>query len=324
MMIRELGYSSPLFGTFMTESSLLSTQQVSDILNVSSSTVKRWVDEGRLQAVKTIGGHRKIHACDLLRVVREQHWNHVNVGPIEELLGTQNQNFCPDQTVFKFHEALTKGNQEQIRSILLESYHGGIPVNEIGDQIICPAMNQLGQEWSRGQVEIFYEHHSTQGVLASLMEIRRHLIETIRPPENSPLAIGGGPEKDHYILANLLVELVFLQSQWRVINIGPNTPVASLDKAFREKSPKIVWVSATHLAEPDTFLTDMKAFRTVVEQSGGELVIGGQGVPRTILDAIDLPWRGTNLTALNQHIRVLFPVGQPPRRGRPPGKTPTA
>jgi excisionase family DNA binding protein len=321
MMIRELGYSPPLFGAFMTESSLLSTQQVSDILNVSSSTVKRWVDEGRLQAVKTIGGHRKIHACDLLRVVREQHWNHVNVGPIEELLGAQNQNFSPDQTVSKFHTALTKGNQEQIRSMLLESYHSGIPVNEIGDQIICPAMNQLGQEWSRGQVEIFYEHHSTQGVLASLMEIRRHLIETIRTPENAPLAIGGGPEKDHYILANLLVELVFLQAQWRVINIGPNTPFSSFEKAVREKTPKIAWISATHLVEPETFFKEAKSFGALVTESGGELVLGGQAINSAILEDIGLPWRGSSLTDLNQHIRTLFPVGQPPRRGRPPGKS---
>lgn len=305
----------------MTEPPLLSTQQVSDILNVSSSTVKRWVDEGRLQAVKTIGGHRKIHACDLLRVVREQHWNHVNLGPIEELLGTQNLKACPDQTGTRFHQALCKGDQELVRTILLESYHAGIPANELGDRIIFPAMNQLGEDWSRGQVDIFHEHHATQGVLAALMEIRRHLLETVRPPENAPLALGGGPEKDHYLIANLLVELVFLQSQWRVINIGPNTPISSFEKAVREKGPKTVWVSATHLADPEAFLKEMKAFRSFVEQSGGELLIGGQAINCAMLDAIDLPWRGTTLTDLNQHIRTLFPVGQPPRRGRPPGKS---
>ncbi len=305
----------------MTESPLLSTQQVSDILNVSSSTVKRWVDEGRLQAVKTIGGHRKIHACDLLRVVREQHWNHVDLGPIEELLGTQSPPVCADQTVTRFHQALCKGDQEQVRNILLECYHSGVPVNEMGDRIICPAMNQLGLDWSRGEVDIFQEHQATQGILAGLMEIRRHLLETVRPPENAPLALGGGPEKDHYLIANLLVELVFLQAQWRVINIGPNTPIYSFEKAVREKGPKIVWISATHLHEPDSFLAEVKAFRQVVEQSGGELLLGGQAIPPSTLEALELPWRGTTMTDLSQHIRKAFPVGQPPRRGRPPGKS---
>lgn len=323
-MFRELGHSPPLFGDLMTQTPLLSTQQVSDILNVSSSTVKRWVDEGRLQAVKTIGGHRKIHACELLRVVREQHWNHVNLAPIEELLGAQSQKFSIDQTASLFHQTLCKGDQEQVRKILLDCYHGGMPLNEIGDRIIFPAMNQLGIDWSRGQVDIFSEHRSTQGVLATLIEIRRHLIETVRPPDNAPLAIGGGPEKDHYILANLLVELVFLQSQWRAINIGPNTPVSSMEQVVREKAPKTVWISASHLAEPEIFTKQMKALRHVVEQSGGELLIGGQAINCSILEAIDLPWRGTTLADLNQHIRTLFPVGQPPRRGRPPGKTPTA
>ena len=305
----------------MTEMPLLSTQQVSDMLNVSSSTIKRWVDEGRLQAVKTIGGHRKIHACDLLRVVREQHWNHVDLAPLEELLGAKNQKAHSDQTVAHFHKSLCAGDQEQVRNILLESYHAGMPLNELGDRLIFPAMNQLGEDWTRGKVDIFQEHHATQGVWAALLEIRRHLLETVRPPENAPLALGGGPEKDHYLIANLLIELVFLQAQWRVINIGPNTPTSSFEKAVREKAPKIVWLSATHLTEPETFLEEMKAFRPFVEQTGGELLIGGQAINCTMLDAIDLPWRGTTLADLNQHIRTLFPVGQPPRRGRPPGKS---
>lgn len=50
---------------------LLSPTQVAELFNVGPHTVTRWADEGRLDVVKTPGGHRRFPKDGVLRVLRE-------------------------------------------------------------------------------------------------------------------------------------------------------------------------------------------------------------------------------------------------------------
>ncbi len=50
---------------------VLSTYEASVILNVDISTVKKWVDEGKIKAFRTPGGHRRITRVDLIDFVME-------------------------------------------------------------------------------------------------------------------------------------------------------------------------------------------------------------------------------------------------------------
>jgi molybdopterin-binding protein len=46
--------------------------QLADLLGVSTDTVRRWCDEGRLETVRSDGGHRLVDGASLARFVREQ------------------------------------------------------------------------------------------------------------------------------------------------------------------------------------------------------------------------------------------------------------
>jgi excisionase family DNA binding protein len=45
---------------------LLTSHEVGDLLQVNPSSVKKWVNEGRIAAFRTPGGHRRIRVADLL------------------------------------------------------------------------------------------------------------------------------------------------------------------------------------------------------------------------------------------------------------------
>lgn len=49
----------------------LSTREVSDLLNVTETTVKRWTDSNRLKCIKTLGGHRKYLLQDIELFAKE-------------------------------------------------------------------------------------------------------------------------------------------------------------------------------------------------------------------------------------------------------------
>jgi len=44
---------------------------LAELLGVSADTVRRWCDEGKLETVRTEGGHRVVEGTELARFVRE-------------------------------------------------------------------------------------------------------------------------------------------------------------------------------------------------------------------------------------------------------------
>ncbi len=48
-----------------------SSQEVARILGITRSAVVRWINEGKLSAFRTLGGHRRIAAADLARFSKE-------------------------------------------------------------------------------------------------------------------------------------------------------------------------------------------------------------------------------------------------------------
>lgn len=47
--------------------------QVAELLGVSVDTVRRWCDDGRLDTVRSEGGHRLVRGADLARYLTENH-----------------------------------------------------------------------------------------------------------------------------------------------------------------------------------------------------------------------------------------------------------
>jgi excisionase family DNA binding protein len=56
---------SPKKHTFASDS-LLTSYQVGALLQVNPSSINKWIADGRIPAYRTPGGHRRIHAADLL------------------------------------------------------------------------------------------------------------------------------------------------------------------------------------------------------------------------------------------------------------------
>lgn len=51
---------------------LMTPAEVAAILRVDANTVARWSDGGKLQAVRTPGGHRRYYASQVLRLARRR------------------------------------------------------------------------------------------------------------------------------------------------------------------------------------------------------------------------------------------------------------
>lgn len=277
---------------------------VARALGVSETTVKRWVDETRLPAQRTAGGHRRILVDDVLTLVSRENWPHVDLG---QLLGTTPQVQPADVALLReqFHQTLVNDEPERARTLFLLAHQGGLAASRLADEVVSPVMARLGHDWSTGQLDVYQEHRGTQVCLGALLALKARMDSSGAPGADQPLAIGGGPEFDHYVLANLLVELTLRELGWRVVNIGPNTPFASFHRAMREHQPRLLWLSCSYLPDVPAFLAGFRTLRDEAVSAGVEVAVGGRALTDAIVAQMTFAHHGNRMADLTAFARTI-------------------
>jgi excisionase family DNA binding protein len=255
----------------------LSPAQAARALGVSESTVKRWVDTQRLAACRTAGGHRRILADDILELVRREKLPHLDLAALRPECSA-----VPASTgdlADRLHAALRAGEPDEVRSLILEA---GVSISTLADEVISPVMARIGHGWAVGELDVYREHRATQLCHAALSSLEARMTAANPVADDRPLALGGGPEGDHYLLANLLVGMALREAGWRVVNVGPNTPFRSLCRAASDLRPRLVWLSCSHLADPEAFVREYAEFYRHAERSGVAVAVGGRALTEEV------------------------------------------
>jgi MerR family transcriptional regulator, light-induced transcriptional regulator len=215
---------------------LLSPRELADALGVSESSLKRWVDAGKITAARTEGGHRRIALQEAVRFIRE------SGAPLArpELLD------MPDISTVRmgddaFRHYLVEGDAVAARGWLLARYLGGASVAALCDGPVREAMHRIGELWQHEAEGIFIEHRATDTCVQALAQLRA----TFEPPAGAPFALGATPEDDPYILPAFMAAMVVASAGMRSINLGPDTPVGALAGAFMRHHPALVWISVS-------------------------------------------------------------------------------
>ena len=153
---------------------ILTPRELAKAIGVSESSVKRWVDDGSIQATKTSGGHRRITIAEALRFIRDS--RSLLVRP--DLLGLSDITSIADafpahgeetESLFKY---LREGEAEEAKGLLLTLYLNGYSIAEIVDGPLRGAMNRVGELWEHDREGIFFEHRATEIAIQSVMRLR--------------------------------------------------------------------------------------------------------------------------------------------------------
>lgn len=295
------------------EQRYVSTAQVGQALGISVTTVKRWVDEGILPAHRTAGGHRKLLMADVLRFVREGNLPQVDLTRLFPRTGPETSD--PSTILQQLIAAITAGDGDLIRTLIIGAYQNGMSVETLADRVISPAMGHVGHEWQAGRLAVMKEHRVTQAVVSVMYELRAYLRVNAAP--DRPVAVGGAPEHDHYILPSLLAKLCLLDSGWEAINLGPHTPISALRSAVEDLKPTLVWVSVSHLQQPEVFVKEFNEFTAVAEAAGVAVAVGGRALPEQVRERLHYTTFGDGFNQLVAFARSLHRQRTRPKRGRP-------
>lgn len=292
----------------------VSTAQVAEALGVSVTTVKRWVDETILPAHRTAGGHRKLLLSDVVRLAREGGLPDANLSRLDRSFAERSVGDPPD-LISRLVEGLRHGQGAVVGSIIHGAYRAGATIEWLADEVIAPALSEIGHEWENGIIDVMHEHRGTQLVAAAVFELKA-LIDRHAQRER-PRAVGGSIEGDHYLLPSLLAQMALLDSGWDAINLGPNTPFASLERAIDELKPSLIWVSVSFIHDPDQFESGYRQFFVKAKSAGVSVAIGGRALPEQIRTRLPYTSYGDGLSHLVAFARTLHPRPRRPKRGRP-------
>jgi methanogenic corrinoid protein MtbC1 len=255
--------------------------------NVGESTVKRWSDAGDLACIRTRGGHRRFTLDALLRFQETHRFE--STGWLHEALVTTEPDAATDHVEMArleaalnerdhaelralYYEAAIVGDEQRGIELLQRAYLRGLSEIELKEQILTPVLHLIGDRWRRGELNIYEEHLASRVTIAATDHLHSRI------PHRNPTgrtAVCGCPEGDlHEIALHLIVEILETEG-WRVISMGPNTPLFSFADAVRHFKPDIVCISSTIIVDLERLRRDYVQFYPVTRELGTRIVIGG-------------------------------------------------
>jgi MerR family transcriptional regulator, light-induced transcriptional regulator len=231
----------------------LSPKDLATAIGVSESSLKRWVDSGRLAVQRTAGGHRRIPLQEAVRFVRSEGYR-VQDPSCFGVLCTRGDEGTPDLDQV-FYDALIAGEVERCRALITTAYLAGQSVSALCDGPLRGAMHRMGELWKHGDGGIAAEHHATTICIQLIEQLRQFLPE---PRRDAPVAVGGGPAEDPYLVPNLMASVVLTECGYRAVNLGAHTPNKVILAAVAKHGPVLVWRSLASVADVEAAALEVR------------------------------------------------------------------
>ncbi|MHC4994438.1 MAG: cobalamin B12-binding domain-containing protein [Planctomycetota bacterium] len=287
-----------------------SPKQLGKALGLSESTLKRWIDAGQLNVERTVGGHRRVSQPEAIRFIRQQKLRILNPA----LLGLNNDlvqgsAIAPDNHADALTHMLSQNQVDDARTSILRAYLDGATLSDLFDQVLRPALYELGERWgcpgNENWAGIADEHIATEACIRAVSEIRA-LIPSA--PDDAPRAIGMAPAGDPYILPGLMAATALAELGLNVINLGPNAPTQSFNALAERYDKPIGFISVTS-PPSERVISDLRHTIQAWVERGDVLILGGQSHRLVLPDSSDksaTPIRTDSIAELTAYVRGLF------------------
>ncbi|MCA9411701.1 MAG: excisionase family DNA-binding protein [Candidatus Omnitrophica bacterium] len=256
-------------------SQTLSPKELAQLIGASESSLKRWIDSGRIKAHKTSGGHRRISIAEAIAFIRDN--NMLIERP--DLLGLKTDpdlSGLPSTTDRStiLEKYLLDGHTEEAVSLCFSEYISGMSIGELCDTLIQPALKRIGCIWEHDRYGIVIEHRATDICLRIMNQLRFYL----EPPTGPVVGIGGTPRGDVYLLPTLCAAVTLESEGVTVNNLGADVPFSSFLEAIERMNPSFVWLSLSHIDRVEDFRSEFEDFRFELESLSLPLILGGHAL----------------------------------------------
>ncbi len=252
--------------------------------DVTRSSLRFLEREGLVSPVRTPGGHRLYRESDIERVARIKRWQqqHLSLDDIRDLLEQADR--MPDlpELAKAFVEEGKQGRFAAAARMVINADDFGVPMIRIFNEVLTPAMIQVGKLWETGDVLVAQEKQFSEAATEVVIELsRRHLPED---PHGTPLVAACVRGTRHQLGIRMLVGILRSEG-YRVHYLGPDVAPEFLLQAVQMHDPKGILLSADL---PERLPDVADAVRVLGDHVGADalppVIVGGRGVAASIDD----------------------------------------
>ena len=203
-------------------------QEAADALGVHYQTAYAWVRAGRLPARK-VGRGYQVAEADVRALAADR-------GRGSEPPGVVRVRDWPAQSA-RLYQAIVTGQETAARAVA-GRLAGRIPVTDLCDRIIAPALRRVGDEWAAGRVSVAREHRAT-----AICE--RLLAASARPAAGPPrgTAVVATPPGERHGMPALMAAACLRQHRWQVHHLAADLPAAEIAGLAAQVGARLVVLS---------------------------------------------------------------------------------
>jgi methanogenic corrinoid protein MtbC1 len=206
-----------------------------------------------------------------------------------------------DRALAQGRAALESGDAQRFERIVFDLYLGGHSACDLCDRVIAPALQEIGDRWQHGDVEVYEERRACEICMRTLYALRDRLPLI---PESAPTAIGATLEGDPYTIPTQMVELALREAGWLADSYGIGLPAETLCSAIRTLRPRLFWLSVSTIASEAGFLATYPVLYETAAEQEVPIVVGGRALTPEIRKAIAYSAHGDTLRHLVSFART--------------------
>jgi len=262
-------------------SSYYSSEEVARLLGVNVATVKRWTDAGKLDCVKTAGGHRKFLLRHIAAFAREhtKYAQRLSVLPIEsnsELeLSSKILDADFDALIPVVLELAINCEYDNLQSMLNGIYlvHQDLP--RLYDELLTPVLHHVGDLWEAGSISVGQEHLASQAIRDCSVKLQ----EVVNKEATGGVrALVLTLQEELHDIAAKFVQHILEVKGFQTLYSGQSTPASGADAVFETYRPERVYLSSSYITDPDSARGDFRHLLALCDRYGATLFVGGAGV----------------------------------------------
>ena len=212
---------------------VMQLREAAKVLGVHYQTAYAWVRQGVLPARKTGRGYE------------------VTESDVSALAARRASGTAPRPQIRvrdwtaqadRLHAAITSGDETTARHIFSRLARG-VPLTDLCDRVIGPALDRIGEEWAAGQVTIAAEHRAS-AICERLIAARAH------QPQGRPrgVAVATTPPGERHALPALMAAVCLREDRWLVHHLAADLPVAEVAALAAQTGASLVVLSAATAA----------------------------------------------------------------------------